>query len=119
MKSRTFFYFLVCLGAFVCLFIPFWFAPFIMALFVGMISNQTKIYTCFAHFAVYMIVCAIYCYAAYATGSHKLAAMIGEIFKEISTSLLIIISSLVYGMTACLGAWLGTEWGSVFQKKQT
>jgi len=103
---KTSFLVLVAACSIICLFIPYWFAPFLFAFVCCWLMKPGKQAILF-HFAFYLLAAAIYCFYAYSTGSKELVTMIGGIFKGLSFPLLLLVSSLFYGVTAMLGAWLG------------
>ena len=107
MKSLSLFYIIVIAGSIICLFIPFWFAPFFISLAGSCFFEASLKKSMLVHLCVYAAVCAGYCLYAYNTGSKELVGMIGEIFKGISFVMMMILSSIFYGVTAMMGAWVG------------
>jgi hypothetical protein len=107
MKSNTFFYIAVLTGSIISLFVSFWFLPFILAIPVSYYFEVSLKKSMWLHFGIYALACACYCAYAYSTGSKELVAMIGEIFKGLSFVSLLLISSVLFGITAMMGAWVG------------
>lgn len=56
---------------------------------------------------MYTVLAVMYCAWVWSTGSQRLIQMIGEIFLGSSPWLMILVSSLFFGITAALGAWSG------------
>ena len=107
MKSNTLFYALVLIGSFISLFIPLWFLPFIVAIPVSYYFDVSLKKSMLVHLIVYAVICAAFCMYSYSAGSKELVSMIGQIFKGISFSVMMILSCVLFGVTAMLGAWVG------------
>ncbi|MBP9210677.1 MAG: hypothetical protein KBF37_10200 [Saprospiraceae bacterium] len=89
------------------LFIPFWQAPFALSLLLALMLPVPLAYGLLTSFASHAIACMVFCSMANGSGSGDLVERIGRLFLGISPVLLVVISAMVYGFTATLGAWSG------------
>lgn len=107
MKSNYVYPLLVLICACVSLFIPYWYFPFIVSLFLNIFIEQSLFKRIVFHGLMYFLACIIYCYMSYATGNQKLMLMLSEIFMNASVFILINKSSLIFALLAIFGAWCG------------
>lgn len=104
-KSR--FFILTTLLAIASLFIPFWFAVFILAMGCSMMFEISPGIKIVSHFIIYYVVCLAYCIYAMMNGSSSLVQMISGVFQGVAPAILVILTGLIYSVTAILGAWTG------------
>lgn len=109
MKSNSLFYTAVLTGSVLSLFVPFWFVSFILAIPVGFYFDVSVKKAMWVHLGIYAFACVAYGFYAYTSGSKELVMMIGDIFKGMSFMVLLLISSLLFGITAMMGAWIGGQ----------
>lgn len=107
MRSHIENYLLIVIGAVCSLFISFWFSAYAIALVQSFLLKLDVRKTLLSHFLIYSISAMVYCAVTWSTGSQKLIHMIGEIFLGSSPVVLMIISSVFFGITALLGSWSG------------
>ncbi len=101
-------YNLVILGCcLLSLWIPLWFSAFGLAAIVGYFYQFDFKKSVYSHFIIYSAVCIIFCFYAYNTGGKELVMMIGEIFQGLSNAVLILLSSILQGISAVCGVWTG------------
>lgn len=93
--------------AIAALFIPFWQAPFALSLLLALMLPVPMAYGLLTSFASHAIACMVFCSMAMGSESGDLVERIGRLFMGISPVLLVVISAVVYGFTATLGAWSG------------
>ncbi|MBL7819141.1 MAG: hypothetical protein JNL65_00890 [Saprospiraceae bacterium] len=96
--------FLLALGS---LLIPFWFVAFFLALACCWFFDISAGFKLIAHFIIYCGVSIAYCIYAMMQGSIALVHMISGVFQNVSPAILVILSGLLFGLTALLGAWTG------------
>lgn len=94
-------------GAILALFIPFWYAPFLLAFIFALSLKKIPPYFLLFHFLIYTMICLLYCFIVQSFGSQDLVRRIGEIFLGIPPVLLALVSSFFYGLNAFMGAWIG------------
>jgi hypothetical protein len=109
MKTPVTFYILVLAGALISIWVPLWYAPFVIALIMSLIAGQSRSKSFVIHLLIYALCSLIFCMYANISGSKSLISMIGELFKGLSLPLLVIISALFFALTAAIGAWLGSS----------
>ncbi|MBK9107317.1 MAG: hypothetical protein IPM92_02765 [Saprospiraceae bacterium] len=99
---------IVCIAvAVLALFIPLWYAPFLLALLFVLILKKDSPHLLLMHFLIYALICLLYCLIIQSLGSQDLVNRMGALFLGTSSFTLALISSLFYGLSACLGAWCG------------
>lgn len=108
--------FKVMAAALFCLFVPFWFAPFVLSLSQAFFSDVKSSAQLVIHAIVYFIISTSFYIYCYFTGSRELVFMIGNIFQGVSFPVLAGLSALIYTLSACLGAWTGIQFKRTPQK---
>lgn len=104
-------------GALLALLIPVWYAPFLIAALRAIVVQKIPTYFLLLNFLIYSISCMLFCFYIRAAGSEDLVRRIGELFMGVSPFVLSLVSSLLFGMNAVLGAWCGITVRSWFYKK--
>ncbi|MEI2694444.1 MAG: hypothetical protein V9E90_05195 [Saprospiraceae bacterium] len=113
-QNKTRFLILTILMAIASLFIPFWFAVFILAMGCSMMFEISSGIKIVSHFIIYYVVCLAYCIYAMLNGSNSLVQMISGVFQGVAPSILVFLTGFIYGVTALLGAWTGNSLRNVF-----
>lgn len=107
MKTKALFFILVLAAAVAGLFIPTWTAPFFLGLATAYWLKSLEVRHVWVHFGIYSAVCFSFGLYVSNTSGAALVSMIGEIFRGLSSWQLALVSGLIYGGSAAIGAWLG------------
>jgi hypothetical protein len=107
MKQSIQLYGIILSASILSVLIPLWISPFLVSMITTSSFKIELRSSLRSHFIIYTGVCIMFCLYAYNTGSKVLVSMIGEIFQGVSFWVLLLLSSIIYGINALLGAWLG------------
>ncbi len=116
-QTKSYFILLACVFAILSLYLPYWFAAFILAGISGLLFKLKLSYKLMALFLIYAVVTVCYCLWSIQYGSSALVHMISVLFKNVSTLVLISMSAVLNAITAVLGGWCGSVLGNLFRKQ--
>ena len=107
MKTKPVYYAIVLAAAVAGLFIPAWMAPFFLGLATAYWLKSVEVRHVWIHFGIYTTVCFLFGLYVSKVSEAALVGMIGEIFRGLSAWQLALVSGLIFGGSAAMGAWLG------------
>lgn len=97
-----------CVAALFCLWIPYWYAPFLLCCLLAYFFNHSVRFQWMYCGSIFFAIGCLYGIYSQKTGSEDLVHKLSILFGNISPIGFILISALMFGMTAMMGSVAGS-----------